>query len=73
VSVEGLSKKKVEERLDVQVVATIPYMQENFSLANNLHVPIGDKYPNYTATMALREAVVKLEKRLQEVPNVQAR
>lgn len=67
VSVQGLPRKAVETALGTDLPATIPYMQENFSLANTLHQPISFKFPHYTATIALREATAELVRRAQEV------
>lgn len=66
VGVQGLSRRELEQELGLKLPATIPYMQENFSLANTLHQPIGYKFPHYTATVALREASKGILHRIQQ-------
>ncbi len=65
VGVQGLNRRELERELGLKLPATIPYMQENFSLANKLHVPISYKFPHYTATVALREATTEISRRVQ--------
>jgi len=55
VSLEGLSKSEVEQELDLVIPLAVPYMGRDFSLANNLNVPIGDKFPQDAVTIFLRK------------------
>jgi len=52
---EGLSKSDSERLLGLQIQATIPYMMGNFSLANNQHLPVSQRFPNDTAAMMVSQ------------------
>jgi len=52
---EGLSKSDSERLLGLQIQATIPYMMGNFSLANNQHLPVLQRFPNDTAAMMVSQ------------------
>ena len=53
VGLEGLTKSEAEEKLGLQIRATIPYMGGNFTLANNRHEPIMTKFPGDSASLEL--------------------
>jgi len=53
VGLEGLGKSDAERMIGVQIQATVPYMDGNFTLANNQHLPVLQKMPNDTAAMML--------------------
>ncbi len=57
---EGLTKTEAEQILDLEIKTTIPHMAGNFTLANNQHQPIGQKYPNDTAALILKEAASQM-------------
>ncbi|MEW6717932.1 MAG: response regulator [Chloroflexota bacterium] len=65
VGFEGLTKQEVEEFLGIGIAGTIPYMRENFTVANNLHLPLAYKFPNTTGTIALLGTVKYLDKHIQ--------
>jgi hypothetical protein len=56
IGLEGLTKAKAEEILGVEIRGTIPYMEGNFTLANNRHEPIATKFPNDTSTIMLEQS-----------------
>jgi MinD-like ATPase involved in chromosome partitioning or flagellar assembly/CheY-like chemotaxis protein len=56
IGLEGLTKAEAEQILGVEIRATIPYMEGNFTLANNRHEPIATKFPNDTSTIMLEQS-----------------
>jgi len=56
IGLEGLTKAEAEQILGVEIRATIPYMEGNFTLANNRHEPIATKFPNDTSTIMLKQS-----------------
>ena len=56
IGLEGLTKAEAEKILGVEIRATIPYMEGNFTLANNRHEPIATKFPNDTSTIMLKQS-----------------
>jgi len=63
VGLQGMSKAEAEGILGVDIRITVPYMMENFSLANNLHVPIATKYPTDTASMIMKQAAAEISQK----------
>lgn len=55
VGLEGLSKADAEKILGIEIKTTMPYLGDNFTLANNRHEPILLKFPNDTASIILKE------------------
>jgi MinD-like ATPase involved in chromosome partitioning or flagellar assembly len=55
IGLEGLTKAEAEQILGVEIRATVPYMEGNFTLANNRHEPIATKFPNDTSTIILKQ------------------
>lgn len=66
VGLEGFSKSEVEETLGVTINNTIPYMERNFTLANNQHQPILHKYPDDAVTISMRQAVREITERIEK-------
>lgn len=64
VGLEGYSKNQVEEMLGMPIPNAFPYMERNFTLANNQHVPIMQKFPDDTITFAMRQAVHQIRERI---------
>ncbi len=60
VGLEGLTKMDAEQKLGVNIRATIPYMGGNFTLANNRHEPVVTKFPDDSFTMTLSQATSEL-------------
>jgi len=71
VGLEGLSKSQVEEILGSVIQLAIPYMGGNFTLANNLHQPVSDKFPQDAVSISLRQAsddiIRKIEQRTSKM------
>jgi len=63
VGLEGFSKSEVEEKLGLVIPNAIPFMGRNFTLANNQHQPILNKFPDDAATIAIRQAVHQVKLR----------
>lgn len=60
VGLGGLTKAEAEKIIGLEIQTAMPYLAENFSLANNQHLPIALKYPTETATIVLREAAQQM-------------
>jgi len=60
VGLEGVSKTEAEKMLGLPIRLTIPYMQSNFTLANNQNLPVPLKFPGDTATMMFVQAAVEI-------------
>ena len=66
VGLEGMTKSKVEEILGTVIQLAIPYMGGNFALANNLHQPVVDKFPQDSVSISLRQASNEIFRRIQQ-------
>ena len=62
VGLEGLSKTELEQMTGIQIQTTMPYMDGNFTLANNRHEPIIQKYPNDSSSFTLKQAAIQIAK-----------
>jgi MinD-like ATPase involved in chromosome partitioning or flagellar assembly/DNA-binding NarL/FixJ family response regulator len=60
VSREGMKKSEIEEILGVNIPLTVPSLGRNFTLSNNLHQPILEKFPQDAATLSLRQAAEEI-------------
>jgi MinD-like ATPase involved in chromosome partitioning or flagellar assembly/CheY-like chemotaxis protein len=67
VGLEGLTKSQVEEILGTVIQLAIPYMGGNFALANNLHQPVVDKFPQDSVSISLRQASDEISRRIQQI------
>ena len=67
VGLEGLTKSQVEEILGTVIQLAIPYMGGNFTLANNLHQPVVDKFPQDSVSISLRQASDEISRRIQQI------
>jgi len=56
VGLEGLTKPELEKVIGLPVMITMPYMGDNFTVANNRHEPVASRFPNDSATMLLKQA-----------------
>jgi Flp pilus assembly CpaE family ATPase len=57
---EGLSKSEFEEMTGLQIRLTIPYMNENITIANNRHEPLLTKYPNDSSSLNIKQAALQI-------------
>jgi len=60
VGLEGLTKMEAEKILGINIKLMMPYMMGNFTLANNLHMPIITKFPTDTASMVMKQAALDM-------------
>lgn len=69
VSLEGLNKSEVEELLGVVVSLAVPYMGRNFTLTNNLNLPISEKFPQDAVTISIRQATEEIIQKIERKAN----
>ena len=65
VGLEGLTRVELEKRIGLPIGVTMPYMGDNFTVANNRHQPLATGLQNDSAIILLRQAanqMVELEK-----------
>jgi pilus assembly protein CpaE len=60
VGLEGLSKTELEQMTGIQIRLTMPYMSENFTIANNRHEPIIAKFPDESSSVTLKQAALQI-------------
>ena len=65
VGLEGLPKSEVEEILGTTIQLAVPYMGNDFTLANNLNQPIADKFPQDAVTISLRQASDEMFRKIE--------
>lgn len=56
VGLQGMTKSEAESIIGLPIRATMPYLAENLTLANNLNTPYSLKYPGDTAAIIFRDA-----------------
>lgn len=66
VGLEGLSKSQVELAMGMSVPGSFPFIGGNFSLANNQHLPLYQKFPGEMAAIAMREISVEVLAKLKK-------
>ncbi len=62
VGLEGVTKAEAEKAIGIEIRLTMPYMGSNFSLANNLNMPLLLKFPNDTASLVLKQAALEMSR-----------
>jgi Flp pilus assembly CpaE family ATPase len=60
VGLEGLTKGEVEKMLGLPVSVTMPYMGDNFTVANNRNEPVASRFQNDSFTLLLKQAANQL-------------
>lgn len=60
VGLEGMTRVEIEQFLGIEIKGALPHLSDNFTLANNQHMPLSVKFPHETATIALQEMAVKM-------------
>jgi pilus assembly protein CpaE len=65
VETEGVTKAEVERMLGLPVRLTMPYLAGNFTLANNRHEPLVDKFPGDAAALTLQEAARAIKEMIE--------
>jgi hypothetical protein len=53
---EGLTKPELEKRIGMAIGVTMPYMGDNFTVANNRHQPLATRLQNDSTMLLLRQA-----------------
>jgi len=56
VGLEGITKAEAEKAIGLEIQMTMPYMGGNFTLANNHHEPVANRFPSDSATLMLEQA-----------------
>ncbi len=56
IGLEGVSKTDAEKLLHISIKTAVPYLDSNFTLANNQHQPYSLKFPKDTASVIFLEA-----------------
>jgi pilus assembly protein CpaE len=56
VGLEGLTKPELEKRIGMAIGVTMPYMGDNFTVANNRHQPLATRLQNDSTMLLLRQA-----------------
>jgi hypothetical protein len=65
-----MPKIEIESLLSLPISGAIPFMDTNFSLANNLHVPITYKFPDDVVTITIRQVANEIRVRAHEVSDL---
>jgi pilus assembly protein CpaE len=60
VGLEGLTKSELERVIGLPVRITMPYMGDNFTVANNRHEPVAGRFPNDSVSMLLKQAAKQM-------------
>jgi CheY-like chemotaxis protein/MinD-like ATPase involved in chromosome partitioning or flagellar assembly len=60
VGLEGLTKTELEQMTGIQIRLTMPYMDGNFTIANNRHEPVIAKFPDDSSTFTLKQAATQI-------------
>jgi len=55
VGLEGLTKAELEKKVGLPIRATMPYMGDNFTVANNRHEPVSARFPEDSVAMLLKQ------------------
>jgi len=55
VGLEGLTKAELEKKVGLPIRATMPYMGDNFTVANNRHEPVSARFPEDSVALLLKQ------------------
>jgi len=69
VGLQGLTRAQIESTLGVEIRMMVPYLMDNFTLANNLHIPFISKYPEDSASVQLKEIAGDISRLAIKVQN----
>ena len=69
VGLQGLTRAQIEATLGIEVHMTVPYLMDNFTLANNLHTPFITKFPADSASMQLKQIASEISRLAIKVRN----
>jgi pilus assembly protein CpaE len=56
VGLEGLTRPELEKKIGLPIGITMPYMGDNFTVANNRHEPLATRLQNDSSILLLRQA-----------------
>ena len=60
VGLEGLTRPELEKRIGLPIGVTMPYMGDNFTVANNRHEPLAIRLQNDSTILLLKQAVSQM-------------
>ncbi|MFZ1041721.1 MAG: response regulator [Anaerolineales bacterium] len=55
IGLEGLSKAEAEKFIGMEIKISMPYLGNNFALADNQHLPFSQKFPKDTAAIVFKD------------------
>jgi MinD-like ATPase involved in chromosome partitioning or flagellar assembly/ActR/RegA family two-component response regulator len=60
VGLEGMTRVELEQKTRIQIRNTMPYLDGNFTIANNRHEPIISKFPDDSSSITLKEVALQI-------------
>ena len=60
IGLEGLTRPELAKRIGLPIGITMPYMGDNFTVANNRHEPLATKLQNDSTILLLKQAVSQM-------------
>jgi pilus assembly protein CpaE len=60
VGLEGLTKAELEKMIGLPVDVTMPYIGDNFTVANNRHEPLATRHQSDSVTLMLKQAATQI-------------
>jgi len=60
VGLEGMSRLELEKKIGLPIGITMPYMGDNFTVANNRHEPLATRLQNDSSILLLRQAAKQM-------------
>lgn len=60
VGLEGMTRVELEQKTGIQIRNTMPYLDGNFTIANNRHEPIISKFPDDSSTITLKQVSLQI-------------
>jgi hypothetical protein len=66
VGLEGLTIAELEQMTGLQIRMTMPFMSGNFTIANNRHEPVIEKFPNDLSALILKQVAIQIAELAQQ-------
>ena len=60
IGLEGLTRPELAKRIGLPIGITMPYMGDNFTVANNRHEPLANRLQNDSTILLLKQAVSQM-------------
>ena len=60
VGLEGLTKAELEKMIGLPISVTMPYMGDNFTVANNRHEPVAARFQNDSVAILLKQTASQM-------------